>query len=168
MYKRQTTGTVNLVVESGKDFAAPSSDGLTSPDGTKFSGWKDSDGKTYAPGEAVSGDVITLTAQWVDITVCYNISANAGEGGNVSGGGIIVSGNSATVTAIPNEDHHFVRWTENGQEVSTEKIYEFTVTGDRTLTAVFEAVSYTHLATEGRLQKTNNTPFVCQKKRFLY
>ena len=42
-----TTGTVNLVVESGKDFTAPSGDGLTAPDGTKFSGWKDSDGKTW-------------------------------------------------------------------------------------------------------------------------
>ena len=225
-----TTGTVNLVVESGKDFTAPSSDGLTAPVGMGFSNWKGSDGKTYAPGDDVPDDVTTLTAQWVDptaptlsngsviresettatvkftsdeageyyyvvvesdetqpdidttikgvsftttqqtisltnlsgmnekyiyivvkdaagnvseklkitIPACYNIFASAGEGGNVSGGGTIVSGNSATVTAIPNEDHHFVRWTENGKEVSTEEIYEFTVTGDRTLTAVFE------------------------------
>ncbi|MCI8551065.1 MAG: hypothetical protein HFI68_10870 [Lachnospiraceae bacterium] len=43
-----------------------------------------------------------------------------------------------TVKAEPSKGYRFVRWTENGNEVSTEAEYRFLVTGDRDLVAVFE------------------------------
>ena len=41
------------------------------------------------------------------------------------------------MTATPNSGYHFARWTENGAEVSISASYSFTLTADRTLTAVF-------------------------------
>ncbi len=47
---------------------------------------------------------------------------------------------TATVLATPNCGYSFVRWTNNGVEVSTDATYSFTVTSDITLTAEFEAL----------------------------
>ena len=59
------------------------------------------------------------------------------NGGTASGGGTFEENTQVTVTATPNSGYHFVRWTENGAEVSTSASYSFTLTADRTLTAVF-------------------------------
>ena len=46
---------------------------------------------------------------------------------------------SCTVTAtVEGADIYFVNWTENGQVVSTDEEYTFTVTGNRTLVAHFD------------------------------
>ena len=70
----------------------------------------------------------------------YTITATANpvEGGTASGGGTYTYGQNCTVTATANEGYDFVNWTENGNEVSIEAAYTFTVTGSRTLTANFE------------------------------
>ena len=72
-----------------------------------------------------------------------NVSANPTDGGTVSGGGAFDSGTSHTVTAIANNGYTFTNWTENGDVVSTNESYTFTVTGNRTLVAQFQAQSYT-------------------------
>lgn len=64
-------GPVNLVVKSGKSFAAPSGVGLTAPDGKVFDGWLGSDGQTYTPDASVPASVTTLTAQWENTPVSY-------------------------------------------------------------------------------------------------
>ena len=51
-------------------------------------------------------------------------------------------GSTATLTATPNEGYMFINWTENGQEVSTNPVYSFTVTEGRNLQANF-AVAHT-------------------------
>lgn len=62
------------------------------------------------------------------------------EGGGVaSGGKTVTEGTSITVTATPSSGFEFVEWRENGAVVSTNRNYSFTVSGDRTLTAVFAA-----------------------------
>jgi hypothetical protein len=43
----------------------------------------------------------------------------------------------ATLKAVPNTDFGFLNWIENGEEVSSDLEYSFTVTGDRFLTAKF-------------------------------
>jgi hypothetical protein len=43
----------------------------------------------------------------------------------------------ATLKAVPNTDFGFLNWIENGEEVSSDLEYSFTVTGDRFLTAQF-------------------------------
>lgn len=79
------------------------------------------------------GDVTVKQMQTV-----YTVTADPTEGGTVTGGGTYESGASVTVTATPNAGYNFVSWTENGQQISTEASYTFTVSADRTLTAVFE------------------------------
>ena len=68
-----------------------------------------------------------------------NVSANPTNGGTVTGGGTYNQGQSCTVTATPNAGFTFTNWTENGQVVSTQASYTFTVTSNRTLVANFQA-----------------------------
>ena len=68
----------------------------------------------------------------------YNVTLKADGDGAVSGGGTYVHGTEVTVTADPDSGFRFVRWEENGTEVSDEAEYTFIIKGDRELTAVFE------------------------------
>ncbi len=70
----------------------------------------------------------------------YTISVSASpiDGGNVSGGGIHGQGQNCTVTATANSGYVFTNWTENGEVVSTDATYTFTVVGNRNLVANFE------------------------------
>ena len=61
-----------------------------------------------------------------------------GTGGTANGGGTYIVNETATVTATAKTGYRFVKWTENGNEVSTDAAYSFAVTADRTLVAVFE------------------------------
>ena len=74
----------------------------------------------------------------------FTITANANptEGGSVSGAGTYNYNQSCTLIATANEGYDFVNWTENGNVVSNEAAYTFTVTGDRTLTANFELKTF--------------------------
>lgn len=65
------------------------------------------------------------------------LSASPTAGGTVSGGGDFEEGRPVTVVATANSGYGFTRWTEGGTGVSTSADYTFTVTGDRTLVAVF-------------------------------
>lgn len=68
------------------------------------------------------------------------LSVDPEGGGTASGGGSAEDGGTITVTASPSNGHEFVGWRENGSIVSSSASYTFTVTGDRSLTAVFVAV----------------------------
>jgi hypothetical protein len=72
-------------------------------------------------------------------TYTISVSASPANGGNVSGGGTFEQGETCTVTATANSGYTFESWTENGTEVSSNANYTFTVTGNRTLVAVFSA-----------------------------
>ncbi|MDL2240829.1 T9SS type A sorting domain-containing protein, partial [Bacteroidales bacterium OttesenSCG-928-K22] len=66
------------------------------------------------------------------------LTASPTNGGTVSGGGIYNHGETATVTAIANTPNFvFDKWTENGNTVSTNNIYEFEVNDNKNLTANF-------------------------------
>ena len=65
-------------------------------------------------------------------------TANPSEGGEVSGGGTCPVGAECTLTATPNEGYTFTNWTENGDVVSTDATYTFTVNTNRTLVANFD------------------------------
>ena len=67
------------------------------------------------------------------------LAVDPAGGGEAVGGGEYDHGHTATVTAKANEGYEFVRWLEDGTEVSTDASYSFTVEKDRTLTAVFRA-----------------------------
>lgn len=81
----------------------------------------------------------------------YTIDVSVGPagGGSVSGGGTYDENAPVTVKAFPTSGHRFVKWTENGKEVSTSASYTFSATESRTLVAVFEKVTGEHTHTWG-------------------
>lgn len=80
-------------------------------------------------------------------TYTINASPNPSNGGLVTGGGTYQQGQSCTVSAVANTGYTFLRWTENGNQVSTNANYTFTVTSNRTLVAQFQLQSFTISAT---------------------
>ena len=71
------------------------------------------------------------------------IEANPTSGGTVSGGGFYDLGTSCTLTATPNTGYHFVNWTKDGTQVSTDASYTFIVTENATYVANFMLNCYT-------------------------
>lgn len=97
-------------------------------------------------GSQVSTDAsytfnVTQAATYVAVFTInsYTISASASPsaGGSVSGAGTYNHGTSCTLTATPNTNYDFVKWTKNGTTVSTNPSYTFTVTGGGTYVAQF-------------------------------
>ncbi len=71
----------------------------------------------------------------------YTIQVNSTQGGVVDGGGSYTEGESVTVTATSDAGYRFLRWEENGIQVSTEAQYSFTAEANRLLVAVFDLIS---------------------------
>ena len=88
-----------------------------------------------------------LVAQFQQQSYTISVSANPTNGGTVSGGGAYHYGDNCTVHATAATGYTFLRWTENGTQVSTNANYSFTVTGNRTLVAQFQQQTYTITAT---------------------
>ena len=84
--------------------------------------------------------VANFQAQPQNYTI--SVSANPTNAGTVSGGGTFQQGQTCTVHATPATNYTFVRWTENGNQVSTNANYTFTVNGNRNLVAQFQGQSY--------------------------
>jgi hypothetical protein len=89
----------------------------------------------------------TLLANFTQQNYTISVSANPNNGGTVTGGGAFHYGDNCTVSATPAAGYTFLRWTENGNQVSNNATYTFTVTGNRTLVAQFQAQTYTITAT---------------------
>ncbi len=89
----------------------------------------------------------TLVAQFQQQTYTISVSANPTNGGSVTGGGAYHYGDNCTVIATPANGYAFTNWTENGNVVSSNATYTFTVTGNRTLVAHFQTQTYTITAT---------------------
>ncbi|MHC1706885.1 MAG: PKD domain-containing protein [Bacteroidales bacterium] len=81
-----------------------------------------------------------------DVTVYLLFSISAGinltSAGTVTGAGDYIEGGTATLTASANYGYHFVNWTENGMEVSSDPVYSFIVSSDRNLMANFATDSF--------------------------
>ena len=67
------------------------------------------------------------------------------NGGTASGGGTFVHGTSCTLTAEPEEQFIFSNWSKDGDTVSTDLVYTFTVTEDATYVANFERITVTQI-----------------------
>ena len=79
---------------------------------------------------------ITIQAHFRDIEAAPSIEIKVNGG---TGGGTYKEGESVTVTAEDKDGKVFKGWKdESGKTVSEEKSYTFTVTGERTLTPVYE------------------------------
>ena len=110
----------------------------TLAEGYSFMNWTEN-GQTVSSENPYSFTVTGNRALVANFTLPLAITATANpeEGGTVSGGGTFEFGETCTLTATANEGYTFINWTENGQTVSTENSYSFTVTGDRALVANF-------------------------------
>jgi len=97
----------------------------------------------------VSGNRL-LYANFQIATYTVTAVANPTEGGEVDGADEYTHGQTATLTATANENYNFTNWTEDGEVVSTDAEYSFTVTANRNLVANFiynEPAVYTITAT---------------------
>jgi hypothetical protein len=93
------------------------------------------------PTSAVSA--YQSAAIWQDFNIVgggilVNPKSNNLEYGHVTGNALYEANATATVTAIAFSGYKFVNWTKNGEDISTENPYSFTVTEDVTLVANFE------------------------------
>lgn len=79
----------------------------------------------------------------------YNLVVSAvaspEEGGTITGAGTYVYDSEVTLTAIPNTEYVFRRWTLNGVPVSEEEIYTFDIHEDMSLVAEFVPASLVEL-----------------------
>lgn len=110
--------------------------------GFAFSNWTEN-GNVVSTNATYSFTVTgnrTLVAHFVVNPTNYTItvSANPTNGGTVSGGGTYQQGQQCTVSATANSNYTFIKWTENGTQVSTNPTYSFTVNSNRTLVAHFQ------------------------------
>lgn len=83
-----------------------------------------------------------LVANFEENTHIVTTSVNPTGAGTTTGSGTYTRGDSVTVNATANLGYNFVNWTENGNEVSTNPQYTFTITNNRNLIANFEEVIY--------------------------
>ena len=94
----------------------------------------------------------TYTANFSNNAYQITATADPAMGGTITGAGSYNYGSSCTLMATAAAGYHFVNWTKNGQEVSTNAVYSFTVIEDATLVAHFQLASYAISATSNPTQ----------------
>lgn len=111
--------------------------------GYAFSKWKES-GTTVSNTASYTFTATADRTLVASFTQAYVVTALASP---VAGGTTEMDSASykpsekAKATAFPNAGYNFVSWTENGNVVSTANPYDFTVTGNRTITANFASAN---------------------------
>lgn len=80
--------------------------------------------------------------------ICKPITEGDAVGGEITGAGEYVKGNSVILTAVPNDGYRFVGWFENGKLVETNSEYKFTADKDRDVIARFEQNDYLRVNVE--------------------
>jgi uncharacterized repeat protein (TIGR02543 family) len=114
-------------------------------EGYTFINWTENGTQVSSQAEytfTVEGDrnlVAHFTSQGYIITAV----ADPEEGGVVTGSNGYNFGDSCTLTATANEGYTFVNWTKDGEEVTTETEYSFTVSESATYVAHFSINTYT-------------------------
>ena len=106
--------------------------------GYSFIHWKEN-GKTVSSNANYSFAVTTdrdLVA-FFSLPLTISVTTNMAAGGTTTGAGTYEYGNTCTLTATPNEGYLFLNWSKNGEVVSCNATYGFTVTKDAEIEAVF-------------------------------
>lgn len=115
--------------------------------GYHFAGWRVSGSSDYLSTDAEYTFTVekALTLEAVFETTMYTVSVSTLAGGSVEitspdNSGSYQEGTDVTVKATAAADYRFLKWTENGKEVSTDESYTFKVQGATSLVAVFERI----------------------------
>ena len=103
-----------------------------------------------------------LTANFKINSYVITTSSIPLNGGTTSGGGTYNYGQSDTVKAVPKQGYMFVNWTENGNVVSANPVYVFTVNSARNLVANFCSIIVT-APNGGELWVAGNTHSITWK-----
>ena len=157
IYNNQAKGHgADICLEKGASITLPdaSNMGATYRDsGIKIDNWYN-DKPPYTPSESgqpvkVDGEeplkgALSLVASYKAIPVRIEIDANGGEGGSVSQ--TVHEGTTVTLEAPTKEGHLFKGWKDekgNSYPAGEDGKVKITVTGDMTLTAVWEARTFT-------------------------
>ena len=116
----------------------------TPASGYKFVNWTENNAEVSTDATYIftASKDRTLVANFELIKYTIAVSSDPIDGGTTSGGGLYSEDVEVTVTATAATDYKFVNWTENGDEVSTDNIYKFTASEDRTLVANFELTKF--------------------------
>ena len=117
----------------------------TANDGYTFENWTENDTvvSTNASYTFTVTDNHNLIANFTINTYTVSVSATPSNGGTITGSGTFTYGQSCTVNAMAATGYTFTNWTENGNVVSTNASYTFSVTTNRTLVAHFTVNTYT-------------------------
>lgn len=115
-------------------------------EGYNFLGWETTLAGVIADEAGnvmISADVqqeVALKAKWEKITCTVSTEANPSVGGSTNGDGVYEYGTEVTVTAAANTGYTFEGWYENGEKISDNMEYSFTVNSNYMLTAKFTAI----------------------------
>ena len=109
--------------------------------GYQFNSWA-IDGEIVSTEASYTFTVTAPVSLTANFDVLYSVSADVNlEGaGTVTGEGEYLYGTDVTLTATANAGYAFNNWTLEGEVVSTEPNYSFTVTGSVVVTANFNVV----------------------------
>ncbi|MBP3763095.1 MAG: hypothetical protein J6I49_04335 [Bacteroidales bacterium] len=114
-------------------------DDVEVPLGSIFDGYDAATGAlryVYTDSNVASNHIFRAEfGPWSDDEYVLTLEANDPAMGTVAGGGTYLMGDSATLTATPNEGYRFVSW----QDGNTDNPRTVTVTADATYIATFEA-----------------------------
>ena len=86
------------------------------------------------------------------LPLSISVTNNLAEGGTTTGAGVFNYGAYCTLTATPNEGYLFLNWSKNGEVVSCNANYSFSVTEDAEIEAVFMLLEGKHI---GQGESTN-------------
>ena len=105
--------------------------------------------KEYDVSESVTFESqarVGMPSDPMELHLIYNVSAKSANEDigkvEMDGVGLVVGGSNQKVTAIPETGYVFVRWSQDGESVSTENPYIFTVFKDVSLVASFKLGRY--------------------------
>ena len=115
----------------------------TLPEADAFDYWADSISEKF-PTMVIGATDNLLGYNWQSdsrvLIVAHIVTASAGEGGTVSGGGAVETGGSITLTATANDGYTFEGWYDGGTKVCETAVFVVeNVTADQTYTAQFTA-----------------------------
>lgn len=95
----------------------------------------------------------TLVANFTTATYSIAVTANPLNAGTITGGGTLAYGTTTSVQANPSTCYTFKNWTENGNIVSTNASYSFTINSARNLIANFIQKRFTVSLTTNDINK---------------
>lgn len=109
--------------------------------GCRFVKW--TDGNTDNPRVIIPESDCTYIAEFEEVNYTLTLAANDVAMGNVFGAGTYKYGTEVAINAIPNTGYQFTQWSDNDTNASRT----ITIASDLSLTAYFQPIKYTIIAT---------------------